>query len=525
MSKMIQYPKSIILFISAVLFTFYLILIPESSGMGMSSDDSHSVQSLAQLATETPTPSESCLSCEVFDMEKLSATTTAIAQNLTATASSPTPQLISERVPIYFFWGDGCPHCAAAKPFLQSLEDRYPQVELLSYEVYYVAENIILFDAMANAYGFEPRAVPTIFIGEKYWEGYVDTLDREIESAVQDCISYGCVDKGKAVIENMNPKTTHTPVPAVTASHTPPSTITVTVNATEMYAPVFPKEPEEKAAATVQLPIFGPVDFSHQSIVLSTVLISIVDGFNPCSIWVLTMLLALTLHTGSRKKVLLIGIIFLTTTAAIYGLFIAGMFTMLKVISFVGWIQAVVALIALFFALVNIKDYFWYKEGISFTIADDKKPGIYQRMRKIMDAGQSFWGLVGGTIILAAGVSLVEFSCTSGFPVLWSNLLVSQNVSVLTFALLLLLYLIIYQLDELGIFMAAVFSMRASRLEEKHGRILKLVGGVLMLTLAMVMLIKPSLMNDITSSLIVFAVAFVIILLILVVHRLILPRF
>ncbi len=97
----------------------------------------------------------------------------------------------------------------------------------------------------------------------------------------------------------------------------------------------------------------------------------------------------------------------------------------------------VIALVALFFGLVNIKDYFWYKEGISFTISDSKKPGIYQRMRKLVDASQTFWGLAGATVVLAA-VSLVEFSCTAGFPVLWTNLLVSQKVTALTFILLLL---------------------------------------------------------------------------------------
>lgn len=282
---------------------------------------------------------------------------------------------------------------------------------------------------------------------------------------------------------------------------------------------------DEIKSQTITLPILGTIDLSSQSLLFSTLLISFVDGFNPCSIWVLTMLLALTLHTGSRKKVMLIGLTFLTVTAAIYGLFITGLFSMLKVVSFTGWIQLIVALVALFFALVNIKDYFWYKEGVSFTISDKKKPGISHRIRKLMDAGQSFWGLVGGTIVLAAGVSLVEFSCTAGFPVLWSNLLVSQRVPTALFIVLLLVYLLIYQLDELGIFLVAVFSMRASRLEEKHGRILKLVGGVLMLALAGVMLIKPSLMSELRSSLIIFGIAFAITALVLLIHRIVLPKF
>jgi hypothetical protein len=145
-------------------------------------------------------------------------------------------------------------------------------------------------------------------------------------------------------------------------------------------------------------------------------------------------------------------------------------------------------------------------------------------MRKLMDASQSYWGLAGGTILMAAGVSLVEFSCTAGFPVLWTNLLVSQNVGGWLFVLLLLVYLIIYQLDELGIFLIAVFSMKASKMEEKHGRILKLIGGVLMLCLAGVMLINPSLMNDIGSTLLIFGIAFLVTLVILFVHRWLLPR-
>ena len=107
---------------------------------------------------------------------------------------------------------------------------------------------------------------------------------------------------------------------------------------------------ENPGGEVVTLPLFGEVDLQKQSLLVSTLLIAFVDGVNPCSIWVLTMLLALTLHTGSRKKVLLIGLIFLTVTAGIYALFITGLFTVLKVLSFTTWIRVVVALVSLFFA-------------------------------------------------------------------------------------------------------------------------------------------------------------------------------
>ena len=412
-------------------------------------------------------------------------------------AAFPAPRAqAANPIHIYMFWGDGCPHCAQAKPYLDDLAKRYPQAELHLYEVWYNEENLALFQKMATAHGFEPHGVPTIFIGDQYWEGYNEIIRDQIEEAVKGCAASACANPGAGVIPGVEVE----PLPAV---------------------------PAQAGGLTdvITLPLIGQVNLAGQSLWVSTALISFVDGFTPCSLWVLSILLALTLHTGSRKKVLIIGLIFITVTAAVYALFIAGLFTILKIVSFVGWIQVVVALLALFFGAVNIKDYFFYKEGVSFTIDDKNKPGIYQRMRRVLDASQSFWGLAGATVVMAAGVSLVEFSCTAGFPVLWTNLLAAQQVPALAFALLLLLYLVIYQIDELAIFLTAVFTLKASRLEEKQGRILKLIGGTLMLTLAAVVVVNPALMNNLSSLLLIFGIAFAAAGLVLLLHRKVLPAF
>jgi uncharacterized membrane protein HdeD (DUF308 family) len=133
--------------------------------------------------------------------------------------------------------------------------------------------------------------------------------------------------------------------------------------------------------------------------------------------------------------------------------------------------------------------------------------------------------LIGATVVLALGIALVELPCTAGFPVLWTNLLAAQQVDTLTFALLLGLYMLIYLLDELIVFGTAVVTLKASKLEEKHGRVLKLVGGLVMLALAVVLLVNPDLMNSLTSSLLVFGVAFGVAGLVLLAHRVLLPRF
>ena len=69
---------------------------------------------------------------------------------------------------VYFFWGDGCPHCAAAKPFLAGLAQRIPGVTIRDFEVWYVTANQAILTRMAARFGFEARSVPTIFIGNRH---------------------------------------------------------------------------------------------------------------------------------------------------------------------------------------------------------------------------------------------------------------------------------------------------------------------------------------------------------------------
>lgn len=437
----------------------------------------------------------------------------------------------SSEVNIYLFWGEGCPHCAAAKPVLEQMAAGNPRINYFDFEVYNQPENVQLFLAFGEAYDFEPQYVPTIFSGGRYWEGYSEAVAAEIQNYLNQCLETGCEDPGRAVLEELRPgliPTTAAPTPTpdnLTPTAAPTAEATAAPESTPTAAPSETEETGNPGGKSISLPFLGTVDLSERSLLFSTVLIAFVDGFNPCSIWVLSMLLAITLNTRSRKKVLVIGLVFILVTGLVYALFIGGLFTVLKVVSFIGWIQVVVSLVALFFGLINIKDYFWYKEGLSFTISDEKKPGIYKGIRKVLKADESIWVLIGSTIVLAAGVSLVEFSCTAGFPVLWTNLLTAQEVSNLAFVGFLLVYMIIYQIDELGIFLVSVFTLRQSKLEEKHGRILKLLGGMLMLTLSAVMLINPALMNNLQNALIIFGIAFGLTGLVLLIHRVILPKF
>jgi len=106
----------------------------------------------------------------------------------------------SSEVTIYLFWGDGCPHCAIAKPFLEQLAASNPGIRLLKYEVHNDEDNLALLKKVSQGFGFTATKVPTIFIGDQYWEGYTDAIEKEIQEAVENGLANGSTDKVAAIL-------------------------------------------------------------------------------------------------------------------------------------------------------------------------------------------------------------------------------------------------------------------------------------------------------------------------------------
>ena len=385
-----------------------------------------------------------------------------------------TPIQAEEQVTVKFFWGTGCPYCEMQKPYMEDLADKYPDIEVESYEVYHDRENQLLFQRTAAEYGTTARAVPMTFIGDKYWTGFnermIPEMEREIERQLEEI------------------------------------------------------EDDEEQREIISAPFIGEIEITAMPLFLATGLIAFIDGFNPCSLWLLTFLLGILLYTRSRKKIIIIGLTFLLTTAAAYGAFILGVLNIFMYIGYLDTIVILVGIIALIFASVNIKDYFWYKKGISFTISDEHKPGLFKKMRRIMHPETSMTGMIIGTIILALGVTLVELPCTAGLPVVWTSMVAMHSPPFLEFALLFSMYILIYLAVEIVILGTAVVTLKRSSFEEKHGRILKLIGGVIMLALAYGIVFQYEIMQTLTGILKLFGVTALIIIAVLLIHRVILPK-
>ena len=395
-------------------------------------------------------------------------------------------------VRMFVFWGDGCPHCEEQKPFLRELEQRYPDLEIREFEIFRSNTHHPLFIALAQAHDIEPGSVPTVFIGGHAYVGDGPQIRREMENTVRDEIAslQGVIGKSDPAREGP-----------------------------EAHSMV-----SENGATEVHVPLIGTVDLAVQPLMLTTLLIAFIDGLNPCSLWVLTLLLGLVIHSGSRRRIAVVGVTFLATTALIYGAFVAGVFSVMNYVIYLTWVQWIVAAFALTFGLVNIKDYFWLKQGLSFTIADSQKPGIYKGIRKLLNPQLTGFALFFATIVMAAGIALVELPCTAGFPVIWSGIVADRGVTGLTFLLLLAVYLLIYLLIELVVFVTALVTLRMGRFQENHVRNLKLIGGIIMVALAAVIVLNPDLMNDIAGTLIVFMGAIGLGLMIIAVYQRFSPR-
>ncbi len=380
------------------------------------------------------------------------------------TAPTATTAAGDDEVELVLFWGDGCPHCAAEKEWLAGVADDYPGLTITAYEVWYDEANRQKFVEAGERLGFEPSGVPTTIIGERVWVGFSDQTADEIETTIEVLGAGG------------------TATGATTGGGS--------------------------SSARIDVPLVGEVGLADKSLVVSTLIIGFVDGVNPCSLWVISVLLAIVVRTGSRGRVVAVGSTFLVVTAGMYAVYMAGIYSAMTVMAHLGAIQAVVAAVALLFGAVSIKDYFAFKKGLSFTIKDSAKPGIYKRMRAA-SGHQNIFAALGATVVLAVGVSLLETPCTAGFPVLWTGMLADAGVSGAEAAGLFGLYMAPFLLDELVVFGLAILTMRATKMQEKHGQLLKLVAGTTMLALGVVMLVRPETMEDPLGALIVFAVAFV----------------
>ncbi|MBU5611769.1 glutaredoxin family protein [Geomonas azotofigens] len=348
---------------------------------------------------------------------------------------------------LYFFWGEGCPHCAEAKPFLEQLRRSYPGLRVEATEVLTHRENIPLLMRMAKERGREATGVPVFIIGPHYFSGFSEGTPAQLEEAVKEALQH----------------------------------------------PARPA-PKPRVTDRVTVPLLGELD-PRQSLPLFTVVIAALDSFNPCAFFVLFFLLSLLIHARSRRRMLLIGGVFVFVSGLLYFLFLAAWLNLFLVAGTLPAVTTAAGILALLIGLVNVKDFFLFRQGVTLGIPEGKKPRLFARMRLLLKA-ESLPSLLAGTGVLAVAANSYELLCTAGFPMVFTRALTLHRLTAPGYYSYLALYCLVYAVPLAAIVVIFTVTLGGKKLSEWQGRVLKLVSGLMMLGLGGVLLARPALLTD-----------------------------
>jgi hypothetical protein len=256
---------------------------------------------------------------------------------------------------------------------------------------------------------------------------------------------------------------------------------------------------QQEGATSLELPFLGSISSDEYSLPILTVFIAGMDAFNPCAFFVLLFLLSMMVHSRSRRRMALIGGIFVFFSGAIYFLFMAAWLNLFIYLGELRVITLIAGAIAVLIALVNIKDYFWFKRGFSLSIADDEKPKLIDRIRQLLRL-DSITTVIVATVILAVVANSYELLCTAGFPMVYTRILTLRSLPVESYYLYLLFYNLIYILPLLTIVAVFTIKLGSRKLSEQEGMVLKLLSGIMMLMLGGLLIVSPESLNNIVAA-------------------------
>ncbi|MFA6391667.1 MAG: hypothetical protein WCW66_02825 [Patescibacteria group bacterium] len=374
-----------------------------------------------------------------------------------------------ENINIYFFWGNGCPHCAKEEPFLEQLKEKYSNVEIRDFEVWYNKDNQKLLQSVSRVLDENISGVPFTVIGEQTFSGYLsdETTGASIEEAVVACTTKVCADPLAQLFED-------------TEENTP------TV--------IEPKEQAEENNSAIpdklDVPIFGTIKTENFSLPLLTIVLGALDGFNPCAMWTLIFLIGLLLGMKDKKRMWILGSAFIFASAAVYFLFMAAWLNLLQFLGTVIWIRALIGLVALGGGIYYLKEYKTNKDASCKVTGQEKRQRTFEKLKRYTQE-KSFWLALSGIIVLAMAVNLVELVCSAGLPAVYTQVLSLSDLAPWQYYAYLLLYIFIFLLDDLFVFFIAMKTMQITGITTKYVRASHLIGGIAMLIIGLMLILKP----------------------------------
>jgi glutaredoxin len=358
---------------------------------------------------------------------------------ISAAILSPGPEL-------ELFVRPGCSYCEEAKTFLTKLQGQRPDLSIVIRDISQDAAAFQELSELAHRYGIRPVGVPAFYLRGQLIIGFVsaETTGKTIESLL---------DRGAPTSEgDLNGGASN--------------------------------------YGTVAVPFLGPLNVGDLGLPFFTITLGLLDGFNPCAMWVLLFLLSVLVNLHDRKKMFLIGGMFVAVSGVVYFAFMAAWLKLFLVIGVSRITQALLGAVATIIGLLNVKDFFAFGRGVSVGIPEAAKPGIYAQVRRVLSA-ENLVGALSAVAVLGVLVNTVELLCTAGLPAIYTRVLTTYKLSTWAYYGYLVLYNLAYIADDSLMLAIAVVTLSRKKLQEKGARWLKLISGVVMFVLGLVLILRP----------------------------------
>ncbi len=363
-------------------------------------------------------------------------------------------QIVPSKAGIAFFFHPQCSHCREQKAFIPSLQAKYPEVSWTFHDTS-IPENIGLLTASLTARGLPSTniGVPMTFIGDAVIDGFesAETTGLEIEQAI------------RALLTN---------------------------------APALLPEGKRTIRGQPQLtvPLLGTLHLTDYSLTALAILLGLVDGFNPCAMWVLVYLISLIVSLNDRRKIWLLVGTFVASSGILYFLF---MTAWLNVFLFLGYLRPLTLIIglgAMGAGILNTREYIQTKEQPACTVGDPvSRQKTRGRIEQIVQTPLTFFSVF-GIIALAFIVNSIEFACSAALPAIFTHTLSLQNLPRFEYYGYLLLYDFFFMLDDLIIFSLAVLALDTS-LGQRYAGHCRIIGSLVLIGLGGMMAFQPEILR------------------------------
>lgn len=367
------------------------------------------------------------------------------------------PSFISakEEVNVYLFHSETCMHCQAEIKFLDSIKEEY-NLNLHYYETYFNADNKELMNKVKDKMNIKSQYVPFTIIGNVYYIGFSDTIETAILESIKNYNNKDVVDK---IINNKDI-----------------SDIEIISGEIGEIDTVFGKF----NPATVSLPIIS-------------IVLGLVDGFNPCAMWVLVFLIGMLLNLKNKKKRIILGTIFLVTSGLVYLLFMVAWLNVATTAMSLKFIRYIIALVAFIIGIVNLRSYLKArkKDDGCEVVSSNKRKKVFKFIKNILSEN-SFLLASGGIIILACAVNIIELACSAGIPLIFTQILAMNDLTTFSYILYMLLYILFFMVDDIVVFVIAMVTLNVTGISTKYTKFSHLIGGIIMILIALLLIFKPS---------------------------------